>query len=273
MVSSSERITGAGCKSFSKSLGLWTKNAERPITKWKATRGKECCFSRMEEQVSKMRMLAIELGAREAARRLGVKESTVLSWARRYNWKLPKRKGGAISAIKLHSKPGDALIATHKEMENATKTALMQTVTKAAQLAAQKPAMDVTTTAQLRDLALTMARLCGWDGKPQTEVNITNQVGVVCDEATRMRLIELREKLQAAKPAPMTLPEPGTKLQANVGTPNDNFSGNDVGTDGRPGSPWSVPAGAKAPSDASPVFRAWLEHEGPEPEPGPEYEI
>ena len=31
-------------------------------------------------------------------------------------------------------------------------------------------------------------------------------------------------------------------------------------------SPWSMPAGAKAPSDASPVFCAWLEHERPEPE-------
>jgi hypothetical protein len=35
---------------------------------------------------------------------------------------------------------------------------------------------------------------------------------------------------------------------------------------GRNGSPWSMPAGAEAPSDASPVLRAWLEHEGPEPE-------
>jgi hypothetical protein len=137
-----------------------------------------------------VRVLAIELGAREAARRLGIKESTVLSWARRYNWKLPKRKGGAISAITLHSKPEDALIAKHKELEDVTKTALMQTVAKAAKLAAQKPAMDVTTTAQLRDLALTMARLYGWDGKPQAEVNITNQVGVgvVITEEERARL-------------------------------------------------------------------------------------
>ena len=42
-----------------------------------------------------VRMLAIELGARETARRLGLKESTVLSRARRDEWNLPKRKGGA----------------------------------------------------------------------------------------------------------------------------------------------------------------------------------
>jgi uncharacterized protein YjcR len=75
-----------------------------------------------------VRVLAIELGAREAARRLGIKESTVLSWARRYGWKLPKRKPGAISrAINLQSqhaiKPGDALIAAHEDYEHITKTA------------------------------------------------------------------------------------------------------------------------------------------------------
>ena len=42
----------------------------------------------------------------------------------------------------------------------------------------------VSTVAELRDLAWSLDRLCG--GKPQ--VSITNQVGMVCDEATRMRL-------------------------------------------------------------------------------------
>jgi transposase len=213
-----------------------------------------------------VRVLAIELGAREAARRLGIKESTVLSWARRYDWKLPKRKGGAISAIKLHSKPGDALIAAHEELEEATKTALMQTLAKAAQQVAGKPGLDVSNTAQLRDICLAAARIFGWDGKPQTEVNITNQVGVVCDEATRARIIALREKLLAeqASRAAITPPEPQTQLQANVGAANGDPTG--VPPDGRPGLPWSMPAGTKAPSDASPVFRSWLEHERAEPE-------
>jgi hypothetical protein len=90
-----------------------------------------------------VRVLAIELGAREAARRLGIKESTVLSRARRDKWNLPKRKGGVTlknaAAITLQSKPGDVLIASHKELEGATKTGLMLTVAKAATHAAQKP--------------------------------------------------------------------------------------------------------------------------------------
>src|SRR4029453_8160778 len=64
----------------------------------------------------------------------------------------------------------------------------------AAQEVAGKEALDVSNTAQLRDVCLAAARIFGWDGKPQTEVNITNQVGVICDDATRMRLIAWREK-------------------------------------------------------------------------------
>ena len=40
----------------------------------------------------------------------------------------------------------------------------------------------------------------------------------------------------------------------------------DVTSGERPGSPWSLPAGATAPSNADPAFRTWLEHEAPEPE-------
>jgi len=49
-----------------------------------------------------VRVLAIELGAREAARRLGLKEGTVLSWASRYKWNLTSQRNvgrPAISAI------------------------------------------------------------------------------------------------------------------------------------------------------------------------------
>jgi hypothetical protein len=130
----------------------------------------------------------------------------------------------------VQSKPGDVLIATHKELETKTKTALMQTVAKAAQLAAQKPAMDVSTTVQLRDLALTMAKLCGWDGKPSvTYYGDDNRTVVICDAERRQQLIEQRQRLleQEATQAsgrkvetavPVALPAPETQPGANVGT-------------------------------------------------------
>jgi hypothetical protein len=58
-------------------------------------------------------------------------------------------------------------------LETTTKTALMQTAAKAAAKAAQNPPLDVTTTGQLRDLALTMAKLCGWDGSARPSVTVT----------------------------------------------------------------------------------------------------
>ena len=60
------------------------------------------------------------------------------------------------------------------------------------------------------------------------QVSITNQVGMVCDEATRMRLIKQREELLAKSvaPAAMTLPEPQAQLQTNIGAPNGILAGN-----------------------------------------------
>jgi hypothetical protein len=110
-----------------------------------------------------VRVLSIELGAREAARRLGLNPNTVLSWAKRDNWELPSRKGGATkasaSAITLQSKPGDVLIAEHKSLETKTKTALAQVTARAAAAAAkaEKP-IDVSSTSHLRDLAAAAAR-------------------------------------------------------------------------------------------------------------------
>ena len=111
-----------------------------------------------------VRLLAIEIGCRPAARKLGLNQNTVVQWSRRFGWfkqpKLPPTHNDSKAVISV-IKPGDALLETHKELEAKTKTALMQTVAKAAQLAARKPAFDVSTTAQIRDLALTMAKLCG----------------------------------------------------------------------------------------------------------------
>jgi Putative ATPase subunit of terminase (gpP-like) len=151
-----------------------------------------------------VRVLAIELGAREAARRLGLNPNTVLSWAKRYNWELPNRKGGATkasaNAITLQSKPGDVLIASHKELEDGTKTALMQTLHKAAQAVARKDPLDISNMGQFRDACLSAARMFGWDGKPSvTYYGDDNRTVVVCDENRRKQLIEQRQRLLEAE--------------------------------------------------------------------------
>jgi hypothetical protein len=129
-----------------------------------------------------IRVLAIELGAREAARRTGVNENTILSWSRRYKWDLPKRTGGP-KAIELQLKPGNVLIASHKELESTTKTALMQTAAKAATKAAENPPLDVTNTSQFRDLANSSSRIFGWNTKAGAQTQF-NQV-VISQEQLR----------------------------------------------------------------------------------------
>jgi hypothetical protein len=121
------------------------------------------------------KMLAVEIGLNEACRKLDVPIPTGKSWARRGGWQLPKRPGGrpcrTLSASSLNP-IADALVATHKEFETTTKTALMQTTTKAATHAAQKPPLDVSNTSQLRDLAQSAARIFGWDSdKPGVQLN------------------------------------------------------------------------------------------------------
>jgi hypothetical protein len=54
-------------------------------------------------------ILAISIGAREAARRLGIKESTLLSWSHRLKWKLPRHKVGR-PPLDLKVSPGDVLL-------------------------------------------------------------------------------------------------------------------------------------------------------------------
>ena len=90
----------------------------------------------------------------------------------------------------------DALDATHKELADTARTSILQAVTNAAKLVAKKPGLDVSTVAQLRDLASALVRLCD-NGKPVAPitVNAENAQVIICDEARRAELIEQRQRL------------------------------------------------------------------------------
>ena len=177
-----------------------------------------------------VRMLVIEFGPREAARKLGLNENTVLGWAHRYEWNSPrlKQNKGAIKraqTIKMQSTPAEALIAHHKGLEGATKTALMQTLAKAAQQVAGKEALDITNPAQLQALCLAAARIFGWQGDSQVNVAVDARTVVVSEEKRRELQRQLKEiqdddDSEEHGPAPMTLSGPQVPLQANVGPRN-----------------------------------------------------
>jgi hypothetical protein len=56
-----------------------------------------------------VRILAVSIGAREAARRLGINESTLLSWSHRLKWNLPRRKVGR-PPLELPLSPAEVLL-------------------------------------------------------------------------------------------------------------------------------------------------------------------
>jgi hypothetical protein len=76
-------------------------------------------------------ILAISIGAREAARRLGIKENTLLSWSHRLKWKLPRRKVGR-PPLDLKASPGDVL-RDYKRRGGLTRTDIYKTVAAAAE--------------------------------------------------------------------------------------------------------------------------------------------
>jgi hypothetical protein len=188
-------------------------------------------ITRPQTKVNKeaFKMLALEIGLNEACRKLDVPIPTGKSWARRGGWQLPKRPGGrpgrTLSASSLHP-IADALDATHKELADTARTSILQAVTNAAKLVAKKPGLDVTTVAQLRDLASALVRLCD-NGKPvvPVTVNAENAQVLICDERRRAELIQQRERLLAGEAkvetvAPVALPAPETQSDASVGAAN-----------------------------------------------------
>jgi hypothetical protein len=169
------------------------------------------------------KMLATEIGLNAACRKLDVPIPTGKSWARRGGWKLPKRPGGrpqrTIEASGLHP-IADALDATHDELADTARTSILQAVTNAARLVAKKPGLDVSTVAQLRDLASALVRLCD-NGKSAVTV-YSDKTMIVCDEKRRAGLIRQRERLLAGEAkletaAPVALPAPETQSGASVG--------------------------------------------------------
>ena len=122
------------------------------------------------------RMLAVEIGLNAACRKLDVPIPTGKSWARRGGWQLPKRRGGrpgrTLSASSLHP-VAEALVETHKELEDRTKTGLAQATAKASEHAAEQDgATNLNCSGKLRDLASAAARVFAWDSdKPAVQFN------------------------------------------------------------------------------------------------------
>jgi hypothetical protein len=81
----------------------------------------------------------------------------------------------------------DALVATHKELEERTKSGLAQATVRAAEAAATAvEPLPVSNTANLRDLAQSAARIFGWDNKDKPGVQL-NQLCISAEQLEQIR--------------------------------------------------------------------------------------
>jgi transposase len=76
-------------------------------------------------------VLAQAIGARPAARSLGINEKTVLSWSHRGKWKLPQRKGGR-PASRSQVSPSDVL-AEFRRQGGLTRINMARAIAEAAE--------------------------------------------------------------------------------------------------------------------------------------------
>jgi hypothetical protein len=84
-----------------------------------------------------VRVLALQIGARAAARRLGINEKTVLSWSHRGKWKLPLRRNIGRPPASLEISPSEALLE-YKRSGGLTRMDLARALAQAAKKLAGK---------------------------------------------------------------------------------------------------------------------------------------
>jgi len=109
-----------------------------------------------------VRLLAIQIGVREAARRLGLSEDRVRQWSSRYDWFTQSPKTQTVTTV---TKPSVALMDELSENGNETKIKLSRY--------AKKQAEHLATKGKLKDhlafknIASGAGSLHGWDESKQ----------------------------------------------------------------------------------------------------------
>ncbi len=103
-----------------------------------------------------VRLLAIEIGLRPAARKLGLNEDTVCSWAKRETWFASPANPQTLQAPQ--AKPGDVLQATLQARKQESRAKLSEYQVRAAtEAAAHREPLKITR--QVNDLASIHAKV------------------------------------------------------------------------------------------------------------------
>ena len=143
-----------------------------------------------------IRLLAIELGLRGAARRCGIPEGTVRCWSYRYHWKVPRRAGRPPLnlATDLKTKPGDVLLEELARHEKQTRLNLARAGTN---LSAQSVQASLKDARSALDITRMSALLYGWKSE-DPKVSISHSQ-VILTKADIAELQQLHRKALEAK--------------------------------------------------------------------------
>ena len=155
---------------------------------------------RLQADREAIRILAIELGAREAARRCGIPEATVCKWASRYKWNLPSRKTGRprkYDVSTLSTLPGDVLLEELAHNEKQTKLNMARTGTRISAEAAATGSLNDARSAL--DITRMSALLYGWKSE-DPKVSISHsQVILTKADITELQQLHRRALEQAGQ--------------------------------------------------------------------------
>lgn len=134
-----------------------------------------------------VRTLAVAIGVREAARKLGLDENRVLQWSHRGQWfKQPAKvqqpptvtKNAVIAVIK----PSQALSESLEDDSKATRIGLSQASRRAADhLKAQTGAQVLKSAKSMKEIASVASIVHGWEAKKDAgvQINLNVAIGVV----------------------------------------------------------------------------------------------
>ena len=116
-----------------------------------------------------IRLLAIQFGVREAARRSGLNENTVVSWSKRHNWfTQPPKQTDAITAIKP---AGDVLLDELAGNERETKLSLSRYTKRASKDAENAKLRDAP---YVKQVAQTAGITFKWNDREQNNNTVVN---------------------------------------------------------------------------------------------------
>ena len=152
------------------------------------------------EQREQVRMLAMQIGYRAAARECGLSEDRVRQWAHRYGWSLPHKLARTEDALSPSvTRPAEALQKRLQHDNESTRLSLSTAVRKGAAALAERDGEDVLNVSRrMKDVVDSASTLHGWNDKQAASL-VDIHVSIEKDQARARELWAEVERLKTSE--------------------------------------------------------------------------